>query len=297
MSVAPTTSVASCPRPWPSWRPNMLAPDVRSICFIPAKPGMAVASWPPKFSAPSIASAMCAATGSTSRCQTGIVFSIQSARLQAATLALTLGKAVASSNQTSAMDADSANARRWPASGVGSGPSEATVLRAVSLVTAQLTPEPEPAEPPGKMEPAPPSMANAFCICCMKAFMSPPASDEKKASSGLSPAPEPKLDPPDPELPECEPEPKPPPSTQPWEPEEGLETSPDDSSPGCDSSSGRSSEPGCRSSAMPTPALGVRVQPYAACCRASPHRTRNRSERNGRTARLGFVGVFEGPAG
>jgi hypothetical protein len=78
----------------------MLAPEVRSIgrsiCSIPAIPGrLALSSPPPKFSAPSIASAMCSATGSTSRRQTGIVCSIQSARLQAVTVVLTRGKGVA----------------------------------------------------------------------------------------------------------------------------------------------------------------------------------------------------------
>ena len=45
MSVAPTTSAASWPRPWPSCRPNIEAPELRSIgrsiCSIPAIPGMA----------------------------------------------------------------------------------------------------------------------------------------------------------------------------------------------------------------------------------------------------------------
>src|SRR5829696_1815927 len=241
----------------------MLAPEVRSICFIPAKPGMAAASSPPKFSAPSIASAIWAATGSTSLCQTGMVFSIQSARLHADTLALTLGKVVASSNQTSAMEAASVKARRWAASGVGSAPREATVFRAVSLVTAQFTPEPDPTELLENIEPAPPSIANACCICRISAFISPPASEEKNASSGLSaPAPEPELP---------EPDPKPPPSTQPDEPEvAGLDASSEDSAPACDSSSGWSSEPGCRSSAMPTPAIDVRF-----------HRTRTAREPQG----------------
>ena len=125
----------------------MLAPEVRSIgrsiCSIPASPGRAPpASASPGVSAPSIASAMCAATGSTSRRQTGMVCSIHSARLQAAAPALTCGKAVASASQSSASATASAIARCCPPSGLGSGPSEAAVRRAVSLATSQLTPEP-----------------------------------------------------------------------------------------------------------------------------------------------------------
>ena len=59
-------------------------------------------------------------------------------------------------------------------------------MRAVSLVTDQFTPEPEPPGAPAKIEPAPPSMANALCICWTRAFMSPPASDAKNASNGFS---------------------------------------------------------------------------------------------------------------
>ncbi len=66
-----------------------------------------VCSPSPNFSAPSMASAMWVATGSTSRFQTGIVFSIHSARLQADTTVLTRGKPVAASSQTSAMEAAS----------------------------------------------------------------------------------------------------------------------------------------------------------------------------------------------
>ena len=115
----------------------MLAPEVRSIgrsiFSIPASPGMpAVSSVAPKFSAPSIASAICKATGSTRRRQTGMVCSIQSARLQAATVVLTRGNLVAWSSQISASETASVMARCCAESGLGSGPSEATVLRAVS---------------------------------------------------------------------------------------------------------------------------------------------------------------------
>src|SRR5829696_1834143 len=215
----------------------MLAPDIRNICFIPAKPGMAALSSPPRVSAPSMASAICAATGSTNRCQTAIVCSIQSARLHADTVALTRGNVVTSSSHTSAIDAASVNARRWAESGVGSAPSDATVLRAVSLATAQFTPDPAAAGAPANMDPAPPSIAKAPCICCMNAFMSPPESEEKKDSNGFSlPAP----DPPDEDMPpEAEPDPRPPPSTHPSEPDpDGFDPPPEDFSPGCDGSSG-----------------------------------------------------------
>jgi hypothetical protein len=80
-------------------------------------------------------------------------------------------------------------ARCWPAFGVGSGPSEATVLRAVFFVTSQFTPEPDSVGPLVNIEPAPPSIANALCSCAASAFMSPPASDERNASNGLSGSP------------------------------------------------------------------------------------------------------------
>ena len=89
-----------------------------------------------------MASAMWLATGSTSRRHTGSVCSIHSARLHAETVLLTRGNAVAGSNQTSAIEAASVSARCWAAVGVGSGPRLAAVLRAVSLVTSQFTPEP-----------------------------------------------------------------------------------------------------------------------------------------------------------
>ncbi len=168
----------------------MLAPEVRSIgrsiCSIPAMPGRPDSSPSPKRSAPSIASAMWVATGSTSRRQTGSVCSIHSARLHAETLLLTRGNWVAASNQTSAIDAASVSARCWAAVGVGSGPSPAAVLRAVSFVTSQFTPDPESVPPAANMPPEPPSIANAFCSCDINAFMSPLPSWFIIASNGLA---------------------------------------------------------------------------------------------------------------
>ena len=126
-----------------------------------------------------------------------MVCSIHSARLQAATVALTRGKVVASSSQSSASVTASAMARCCAELGLGSGPSEATVLRAVSLATSQLTPEPSWVGPPPNIDPAPPSMANALCNWAASAFMSPPPIEENRASNGLVgwPPPEPGVDP------------------------------------------------------------------------------------------------------
>src|SRR4029453_1542025 len=82
-------------------------------------------------------------------------------------------------------------ARCWPASGLGSGPSEATLFRAVFLVTSQFTPDPDSVGPLVNIDPEPPSMANALCNCAASAPMSPPASDEKNASNGFSGSPPP----------------------------------------------------------------------------------------------------------
>ena len=153
---------------------------------MPAIPGSPAASGSPMVSAPSIASAMWVATGSTRRRHTGMVFSIHSARLHAATWVLTRGKLVASSSQTSASETASVIARCWPLSGVGSGPSAAAVFRAVSLVISQLTPEPESVGVPPNIAPAPPRVANAFCNWAARAFMSPPLSEDSNASKGLT---------------------------------------------------------------------------------------------------------------
>jgi hypothetical protein len=53
------------------------------------------------------------------------------------------------------------------------------------LVTVQLTPEPVPPGPPARIEPEPPSIANAFCICWTSAFMSPADREAKNASNGF----------------------------------------------------------------------------------------------------------------
>src|SRR5919107_5280932 len=86
------------------------------------------------------------------------------------------------------MDTASVSARCCAELGVGSGPREATVLRAVSLVTSQLTPDPDAVVPWPNIDPAPPSIENAFCSCWTKAFMSPPPppKEENRASKGFS---------------------------------------------------------------------------------------------------------------
>ena len=89
-------------------------------------------------SAPPIAPATCSATGSTSTCQTGSVFSIHSARLQAAEVAEASGNVVTGSSQCSA--SRTASATRSLSVGVTDrSPAAETVLRAMSLARSQFT--------------------------------------------------------------------------------------------------------------------------------------------------------------
>ena len=90
----------------------------------------------------------------------------QQPRLQTAGGLVTALNTVASFNHSSARWTASVVSRRWRLDGVGSGPSEATTLRATSLAKVQLTP------PVGLVIAGVGMAANSPCTCCSMAARS-----------------------------------------------------------------------------------------------------------------------------
>ncbi len=133
MSETDSTSVASVPRPEPTWLASSMPiarPRMPRIgpAWARASSGSAEPSAPTDWRA----------TGSTSTFQTSVVPTTHSARLHAWVLVTPEGNDVVASSQWSASWSASATAFCWAVLGVGSG-DWATVLRARSSATSQFS--------------------------------------------------------------------------------------------------------------------------------------------------------------
>lgn len=128
--------------PWPTWADSMPAAAIRImgsiICTMAAASGSARCSSDPTAAASELE------TLPASCSHVPIVASTHSARLQVAAEADVRPNEVCSSSHSSASPTVSRIATASDAAGDGSGPEDAVTLRAMSLMSVQLSPSPVP---------------------------------------------------------------------------------------------------------------------------------------------------------